>query len=84
MRANQCLRVKTEPRGKAISHPHHDLGNAGHIEVVIDWKSDVNPGQAETEQYRSQVGCYLTATGAQRGLIVFMTPGRVEEVRVAR
>ena len=54
--------------------------NAGHIEVVVDWKSDVNPGQSETEQYRGQVGDYLAATGAQRGLIVFMTPGRVVEV----
>jgi len=53
---------------------------AGHIEVIVDWKSDVNPGQAETDQYRSQLGDYLAATGAQRGLIVFMTTGCVEEV----
>lgn len=53
---------------------------ADHIEVIVDWKSDVNPGQAETDQYRSQVGAYLAATGAQRGLIVFMTTGRVVEV----
>ncbi len=56
--------------------------NAGRIEVVVDWKSDVNPGQAQTEQYRGQVRDYLAATGAQRGLIVFMTPGRVDEVLV--
>ena len=54
--------------------------DAGHIEVVIDWKSDVRPGQSETEQYRGQVGDYLAATSARRGLIVFMTPGRVVEV----
>jgi exodeoxyribonuclease-5 len=54
--------------------------DAGHIEVVIDWKSDVNPGQSEIEQYRGQVGDYLAATGARRGLIVFMTSGRVVEV----
>ena len=54
--------------------------DTGRIEVVVDWKSDVSPGQAETEQYRGQVGDYLAATGAQRGLIVFMTPGRVVEV----
>ena len=54
--------------------------DTGRIEVVVDWKSDVSPSQAETEQYRGQVGDYLAATGAQRGLIVFMTPGRVVEV----
>ncbi len=52
----------------------------GRIEVVVDWKSDVSPGQAETEQYRGQVGDYLAATGAQRGLIVFMTTGGIFEV----
>ena len=55
----------------------------GRIEVVVDWKSDVNPGQAETELYRGQVGDYLAATGAQRGLIVFMTSGSVAEVLAA-
>ena len=54
--------------------------DTGRIEVVVDWKSDVNPGPAETEQYRGQVGDYLAATGAQRGLIIFMTPGSVVEV----
>ncbi len=51
--------------------------------MVVDWKSDVSPSQAETEQYRGQVGDYMAATGAQSGLIVFMTPGRVVEVLAA-
>ena len=54
--------------------------DTGRIEVVVDWKSDVSPGQAETEQYRGQVSDYLAATGAPRGLIVFMTPGSFVEV----
>ncbi len=53
---------------------------AGYIEVVVDWKSDVNPGQPQMALYRDQVRDYLAATGAQRGLIVLMTLGRVEEV----
>lgn len=57
------------------------VDDTNRIEVVVDWKSDVSPGQAATEQYRGQVCDYLKATGAQRGLIVFMTPGRIVEVR---
>ena len=44
-------------------------------EVVIDWKSDVDPAPETIEHYRAQVHAYLEMTGAQRGLIVFMTAG---------
>ena len=54
---------------------------AGNMEVVIDWKSDVDPALAVVEQYRAQVRDYLTATGASFGLIVFMTSGRIERVQ---
>jgi exodeoxyribonuclease-5 len=54
---------------------------AGTIEVVIDWKSDVDPAPEVIEQYRAQVRDYLAATGALSGLIVFMTSGRVERVQ---
>jgi len=53
---------------------------AGHIDVVIDWKSDVDPSPAIIGQYRTQVGDYLRASGASLGLIVFMTSGRIERV----
>lgn len=53
---------------------------AGNIEVVVDWKSDVDPTPAVIEQYRAQVKDYLAATGADYGLIVFMTSGRIERV----
>jgi exodeoxyribonuclease-5 len=52
----------------------------GHIEVVIDWKSDVDPSPAIIGQYRTQVGDYLRASGAPLGLIVSMTSGRIERV----
>jgi exodeoxyribonuclease-5 len=56
------------------------LNDSGRIDVVVDWKSDVEPARTVVEQYRHQVRDYLDATGANRGLIVFMTSGRVEHV----
>ncbi len=53
----------------------------GRIDAVVDWKSDVDPVPAQIDIYRGQVLDYLAATGATRGLIVFMTSGRVEHVR---
>ncbi|EGP10356.1 exodeoxyribonuclease V beta chain [Bradyrhizobiaceae bacterium SG-6C] len=47
------------------------------IEVAIDWKSDVNPSAAARNAYASQLRDYLMATGAERGLIVFLTLGEI-------
>ena len=55
----------------------------GKIEVIVDWKSDVNPTRADIEMYRGQVRSYLNATGAVLGLIVFVTSGRIERVQSA-
>ena len=52
----------------------------GHIALVVDWKSDVDPGSATVARYRSQVGAYLDATGAKQGMIVFLSSGLVEKV----
>jgi len=54
----------------------------GAPEVVVDWKSDVDPAPEMLEHYRSQVRAYLDMTGAERGMIVFMTSGTT--VSVAR
>jgi exodeoxyribonuclease-5 len=54
------------------------LGEDGAIEVVIDWKSDVDPSLGQIELYRAQVRDYLAATGAKEGLLVFATTGRIE------
>lgn len=56
------------------------LSPDGAIEVVVDWKSDVAPTAQAIDGYRGQVSAYIRATGAQRGLIVLMTPGTVVEV----
>jgi hypothetical protein len=56
------------------------LGQDGSVDVVIDWKSDVDPSVSQVEVYRTQVRDYLTATGAKEGLLVFATTGGIEKV----
>jgi exodeoxyribonuclease-5 len=53
---------------------------AGKPSLVIDWKSDVAPKVESIEQYQNQVRCYLRATGASQGLIVFVTTSEVVHV----
>ena len=58
------------------------FGLDGEPEIVVDWKSDVDPAPEMLEHYRSQVRAYLDMTEAERGLIVFITSGTI--VSVAR
>ena len=53
-------------------------GNA--VDLVVDWKSDVVPAQDAIDHYRQQVDSYRRLVGAPRGLVVFVTNGRVEPV----
>ena len=53
----------------------------GQPRVVVDLKSDVDPSPETVDHYRSQVQTYLDMTGAERGLIVMMTGGRVVDIR---
>ena len=46
-------------------------------EVVIDWKSDVDPSQRTLDHYCGQVRAYLDMTGAERGLVVVATSGAI-------
>jgi hypothetical protein len=55
----------------------------GRVEAVIDWKSDVDPTPGQIEIYRAQVRDYLAATGAQLGLVVFLTSNLVERVELS-
>jgi exodeoxyribonuclease-5 len=55
----------------------------GRVEAVIDWKSDVDPTPDQIEIYRGQVRDYLAATGAQLGLVVFLTSNLVERVELS-
>ena len=46
-------------------------------QVVIDWKSDVDPTPETIEHYCSQVRAYLDMTNTERGLVVAVTSGAV-------
>jgi len=46
-------------------------------EVVIDWKSDVDPNETDMRFHAGQLEDYLRATGAARGALVYMTRGFV-------
>jgi CRISPR-associated exonuclease Cas4 len=49
----------------------------GRADAVIDWKSDVNPTPAVREAHVRQLRDYLSATGAERGAVVYLTSGEV-------
>jgi hypothetical protein len=55
----------------------------GSIDLVIDWKTDVDPKAQQIELYRWQVRDYLDATGAPEGLLVFVTTGQLVRVKPA-
>jgi exodeoxyribonuclease-5 len=52
----------------------------GIIDLVIDWKTDVNPSIQQIDLYREQMSDYLAATGASEGLLVFVTTGQLVKV----
>ena len=56
------------------------VDQTGHIDVVVDWKSDVNPGADQIEAYRGQIRDYLQSTAAKTGLIVFLSLGHIDKV----
>ncbi|HEV7417730.1 MAG TPA: UvrD-helicase domain-containing protein [Tianweitania sediminis] len=49
----------------------------GHVEAAIDWKSDVNPTPAVRQAHVQQLHQYLSATGAPRGAVVYLTTGEI-------
>ena len=53
------------------------FGAEGTPQVVIDWKSDVDPSPETLRHYCDQVRAYLDVTGGERGLIVALTSGTV-------
>ena len=52
----------------------------GRIEIIVDWKSDVDVTAERLTGYRTQIDTYRRGTGAQRALLVLMTPGKVVAV----
>jgi ATP-dependent exoDNAse (exonuclease V) beta subunit len=55
----------------------------GRVQVVLDWKSDVAPTARDRAGYRGQLAEYLSATGAGRGALVYMSLGEVEWIGAA-
>lgn len=47
------------------------------VEVIVDWKSDVEMNADKLAAYRAQLGDYRKQTGADRALLVLMTAGKV-------
>ena len=47
------------------------------IEVIVDWKSDVEMNATKLAAYRAQLGDYCKQTGASRALLVLMTAGKI-------
>ena len=45
----------------------------GRVSVVFDWKSDVAPSPQDRMNYAGQLSDYLSATGAARGALVYMS-----------
>jgi CRISPR-associated exonuclease Cas4 len=55
-------------------------GDGNSLSTVIDWKSDIAPAEQTRVAYQSQLGDYLRASGATRGLIVYASLGEIEWV----
>jgi ATP-dependent exoDNAse (exonuclease V) beta subunit len=78
---------KTTPTGEILISGIADAvapDADGRIEVVVDWKSDVDPSQATIAHYFKQIDEYRQQTGAKRSLLVLMTPGKVIEAAASR
>jgi CRISPR-associated exonuclease Cas4 len=52
--------------------------------VVLDWKSDVAPKDAERAAYAQQLGQYLHVFDAKRGGVVYMTSGHIDWISAPR
>lgn len=50
---------------------------SGKIEVIVDWKSDVQMTPEKLAAYRAQLGTYRKQTDAKEALLVLMTEGAI-------
>jgi CRISPR-associated exonuclease Cas4 len=49
-------------------------------DIVVDWKSDVDPSDKDMRVHAGQLADYLRVTGASRGALVYMTAGVIRWV----
>jgi len=54
--------------------------DSGKVEVIVDWKSDVEMNPIKLAAYRAQLSDYRKHTGAERALLVLMTSGTILNV----
>ena len=54
---------------------------AGRVDLVIDWKTDIELIPAALKEHRAQLRQYMKATKCHIGAVVYMTLGQVDEVR---
>lgn len=57
------------------------LTEAGQVDAVLDWKSDVSPSDEDMRLHAAQLRDYMQAVDAQRGALVYMTSGSVRWVQ---
>jgi CRISPR-associated exonuclease Cas4 len=56
------------------------LNSEGAVEVVLDWKSDLDPDAATRQDHLAQIWDYLEATRAARGAIVYVSRSEIQWV----
>jgi ATP-dependent exoDNAse (exonuclease V) beta subunit len=52
----------------------------GTVSTVVDWKGDEAPAEGVVSGYVGQVRSYMGAYDARRGLLVFLTTGKVRQI----
>ncbi len=57
------------------------MNEDGRVDLVVDWKSDVELTSAASKEHRAQMRQYMKATGCPFGVVIYMTLGQVDEVR---
>ena len=75
--------LKPGPQGPALAGriDAAEIDDGG-PQVILDWKSDVAPRPEDIGAHAAQLQDYLRATGAPRGVLVYMTPGLVHWLEV--
>lgn len=68
----------TEPTGTLIAGRADAVAiEDGRIQIVLDWKSDLDPDKATRADHAKQLSDYLDIVGVPKGAIVYVTGGEV-------
>ena len=54
--------------------------NGNRADIVVNWKSDIDPSDKDMRVHAGQLEDYLRVTGAPRGALVYMTPAVIRWV----